>query len=564
MIRHLRILAVSALALSVAVPVQAEGLAGAYLAARQASFYSDYEEAAHYYTRALTRDPGNPALLENAVTAFVGLGDFDSALPIARKMQADGIDSQIAHMVLVVSHVLDGDYDQVFEDYEAGLSIGPLVDGLVQAWSHVGKGQMSDALAAFDAVTETRGTKVFGLYHKALALAMVGDYEGADKILSGEADGPLQATRNGVLTHAEVLSQLERNDDAIELIDSVFGNDPDPAVKQLRDALVAGETIPFTRIDNATDGLAEVFFSVAGVLNSEAAPAYTLIYARMAEFLDPDNVNSLLMTAQLLEELERYGLETEVYDRVPRDHPSFHIAELGRAEALRKSGKTDAAIEVLSQLAKSHGDLPAVHSSLGDIFRQEERFEESTEAYDRAIALFDEPDASQWVAYYARGITYERRGLWDQSEADFRKALELSPNQPYVLNYLGYSLVERQEKLDEALEMIEEAVARRPDDGYVTDSLGWVLYRLGRYDEAIVHMERAVELMPSDPIITDHLGDVLWAVGRKREAEFQWTRALSFDPEEDDSKRIRRKLEVGLDVVLEEEGAEPLAVANEG
>ncbi|MFV2053866.1 tetratricopeptide repeat protein [Aliiroseovarius sp. YM-037] len=564
MIRQLRILAVSALALSVAVPVQAEGLAGAYLAARQASFYSDYEEAARYYTQALARDPANPALLENAVTAFVGLGDFDSALPIARKMQADGIDSQIGHMVLVVSHVLDDDYDQVFADYEAGLAIGPLVDGLVQAWSYVGKGQMSDALAAFDDVTNTRGTKVFGLYHKALALAMVGDYEGADKILSGEEDGPLQATRNGILTHAEVLSQLERNDDAIELIDSVFGNDPDPAVKELRDALVAGETLPFTRIDNATDGLAEMFFSVAGVLNSEAAPAYTLIYARMAEFLDPDNVNVLLMSAQLLEELERYSLETEVYDRVPRDHPSFHIAELGRAEALRKSDKTDAAIEVLSQLAKSHGDLPAVHSSLGDILRQAERFEEATEAYDRAIALFKEPDASQWIAYYARGITHERQGEWDASEADFRKALELSPNQPYVLNYLGYSLVERQEKLDEALEMIEEAVARRPDDGFVTDSLGWVLYRLGRYDEAIVHMERAVELMPVDPIITDHLGDVLWAVGRKREAEFQWMRALSFDPEEEDGERIRRKLEVGLDVVLEEEGAEPLAVANEG
>jgi tetratricopeptide (TPR) repeat protein len=137
------------------------------------------------------------------------------------------------------------------------------------------------------------------------------------------------------------------------------------------------------------------------------------------------------------------------------------------------------------------------------------------------------------------------------------------------LNYLGYSLVEKRKNLDEALDMIERAVAARPDSGYIVDSLGWVLYRLGRYDEAVGHMERAVELMPVDPVVNDHLGDVFWAVGRKREAEFQWKRALSFirageGDGEADPDRIRRKLEVGLDVVLAEEGAEPLKVANGG
>ena len=159
-------------------------------------------------------------------------------------------------------------------------------------------------------------------------------------------------------------------------------------------------------------------------------------------------------------------------------------------------------------------------------------------------------------------------GEWDRAEADFRTALELNPGQPQVLNYLGYSLVEKQIKLDEALEMIEQAVAASPDSGYIVDSLGWVLYRLGRYDEAVGHMERAVELMPVDPVVNDHLGDVYWAVGRAREAQFQWMRALSFvDPEEVDGEadpdRMRRKLEVGLDVVLAEEGADPLKVADD-
>lgn len=566
MIRQFRILAISVLtltpALVLAPPVQAERLSGAYLAARQASFYSDFEEAARYYTLALARDPSNPELLENAVTAFVGLGDFTRALPIARKMQADGIDSQIANMVMIGEDIRNENYDALIREFEAGLSVGPLVDGLVQAWAQVGQGRLSEALQSFEAVSEGRGMRAFGLYHKALALALVGDFEGADRIFSGEEGGPLRATRNGAIAHAQVLSQLERNESAIELLDNLFGPEPDPEIRNLRASLANGETLPFTLINSAKDGFGEVFFTVAGVLKGEASPSYTLLYSRMAEFVTPVHVDALLTSAGLLEELEQYDLATKAYDKVPRDDPSYHMAELGRAAALRRADRGEAAIEVLNQLSESYGDLPTVFSALGDTLREMERYGEAEGAYDRAIALFTAPERTQWVTYYARGIARERLGRWDDSEADLRRALELAPGQPLVLNYLGYSLVEQRIKLDEALAMIEEAVAARPDDGYIMDSLGWVQYRLGRYDEAIVNMERAAELSPVDPIINDHLGDVLWAVGRKREAEFQWRRAMSFEPEDVDAARIRRKLEVGLDRVLEEEGADPLEVAN--
>ena len=240
------------------------------------------------------------------------------------------------------------------------------------------------------------------------------------------------------------------------------------------------------------------------------------------------------------------------------------MTEMGRADALLADEREEAAVEVLSQLAKVYPDLPDVHLSLADTLRQLERFEEATPAYDHAIELIGEPERRHWPIYFSRGITLERTDRWDEAERDFRFALELEPDQPQVLNYLGYSLVELKTNLDEALDMIERAVEGRPNDGYITDSLGWVLYRLGRYDEAVVHMERAAELMPVDPIINDHLGDVYWAVGRQLEAQFQWRRALSFDPEPQEADRIRRKLEVGLDVVLEEEGADPIAVADEG
>jgi tetratricopeptide (TPR) repeat protein len=314
--------------------------------------------------------------------------------------------------------------------------------------------------------------------------------------------------------------------------------------------------------------VAEVFFSVAAALNNEAGEDYTLLYARVVEFLRPGHADAILLSAQLLDTLKQHDLAVAAYKSVPTDSPSFFAAELGRADSLRKADKMDAAVEVLEQLSRSHADQPMVWITLGDLMRQLKRFDEAVAAYDKAVDLYGEPTSEQWFIYYARAICFERLDDWPKAEADFRQALALNPGQPSVLNYLGYSLVEQKAKLDEALAMIEQAVAERPNSGYIVDSLGWALFRLGRYDDAIGHMERAAELMPVDPVVNDHLGDVLWAVGRKREAEFQWHRALSFSKYENASgdvepDRIRRKLEVGLDQVLAEEGAPPLQVVND-
>ena len=549
-------------------PASAEEAVGAYLAGRQARYDNDFASAARYFTQALTEDPSNPVILENTVVANMALGRFDRAIPVARKMDADELPSQLSHMALFVEAAAQDDYDTLLARIENERGMGPLADGLIAAWSHLGKGDMSTALERFDAVAEQRGLRGFALYHKALALASVGDFESADAIFAGGDDGPLQRTRRGVIAWAEVLSQLDRNDQAIALIDEVFGGDLDPEIADLRARLVDGEQVPFARIRGARDGLAEVFYSLGQALMSDTGGEYTLLYSRAAEHLRPGFVDAIMMSAELLEGLGRLDLAAATYRQVPRDDPSFHAAEMGRAETLRRADKTDAAVEVLVQLSQTHAELPAVHVALADLYRQMEQFEDAVAAYDRAIALYSEREADQWFVHYARAISHERLGQWPQAEADFRKALELNPGQPQVLNYLGYSLVEKQIKLNEALSLIEQAVAAQPNSGYIVDSLGWVLYRLDRYDEAIVHMERAAELMPVDPVVNDHLGDVLWAVGRRTEARFQWKRALSFvdmeNPSPDiDPDRIRRKLEVGLDQVLEEEGAPPLKIADD-
>ena len=127
--------------------------------------------------------------------------------------------------------------------------------------------------------------------------------------------------------------------------------------------------------------------------------------------------------------------------------------------------------------------------------------------------------------FYFRGICYERSKQWPQAEADLKKALQLYPDQPLVLNYLGYSWIDQGVNLDEGMNMIRRAVEQRPDDGYIVNSLGWANFRIGNYDEAVKELERAVELKPDDPTINDHLGDAYWRVGRVLEARFQWSHA---------------------------------------
>lgn len=551
----------------VAGPLTAESLAGGYLAARQASFNGDFKAAAEYYGRAVAFDPGNPSLLERATLANLSLGDVETAVALADRLSEQGFQSQIGHMAQIANLAQNGEYDAILERIEDEAAIGPLVDGLVKAWSILGEGEMSGALKAFDAVSGERGLAPFAYYHKAMALASVGDFEGAEAIFAEERAGSMQYTRRAVMARSEILSQLDRQDEAVAMIDEGFPPPMDPGLAEMRQRLVEGERLPFTYVNSPKDGIAEVFYTLAGALANEAEDDFTLLYARIAQYLRPDHSGAILMTASLLEQLQQFDLAVAAYKQVPRDDSSYYAAELGRAEALRSSGKVDAAVEVLEQLAETHGSQATVQSALGDMMRQLERYDEAVDAYDAALATFEDENPSLWFLHYARGISNERLEKWDAAESDFRKALELNPGQPQVLNYLGYSLVEQHEKLDEALSMIEEAVAAQPQSGYIIDSLGWALYKLGRYEESVVHMERAAELMAVDPVVNDHLGDAYWAVGRKLEAEFQWKRALSFigwdeASDEVDPDRIRQKLKDGLDAVLAQEGKPPLKMAN--
>lgn len=530
----------------------AQGLAGPYLAARIAGYSNDYTSAATYYDRLLRDAEPQDQVLENAVVIYSVLGDFERASAAADRLAARGAASQFALGAQLVSALTGNDLARAdtLLDTEGGVG-GALLDGLLRGWISAAEGDMPGATAEFTELAGRDGFGPFAWLHLAYARAMTGDFEGAQEILSGDAHGPLSLTTRGIAAHAQVLVELDRRDDAAELLGEANAVTNSPALQDLAERIEAGDDIGWDFVETAQEGMSEAYFTLAAILAPETSATFTLLNARAATALRPDHVDALVLVGELFESQERYDLAAAALTRVPRDDPSFFGAEITRAEVLLAAGRDEAAVEVLRGLTRSNPDRVSVWTAYADVLRRLERFVPAADAYDRAIALAG--DDADWFLHYARGIAREREGEWEGAEADFREALDLSPGQPLVLNYLGYGLVERREKLDEALGMIEEAVAARPDDGYITDSLAWVYYRLGRIDDAVEPMERAVELRPLDALINDHLGDVLWSVGRKREAEFQWRRALSLEPEEQED-RIRRKLEVGLDVVLEEEG----------
>jgi tetratricopeptide (TPR) repeat protein len=298
-------------------------------------------------------------------------------------------------------------------------------------------------------------------------------------------------------------------------------------------------------VPRAIDGIAESYFTFAAMLRSQDANDFSLIMLRLALDLRPDFTAARILAADVLVSDHHAALALRMLNDVPASDPLAPVVQLKRAALVDSLGRSDEAMRDLERLAKDYPDSPLPDEQLGDILRVKQRFPDAVTAYDHAIARISHPGAADWVVFYDRGVAEERSHLWPKADADFHRALELSPDQPFVLNYLGYSYADMGHHLQEAREMIQRAAERRPNDGAIVDSLGWVMYRQGDSKEAVKTLEKAVELEPEDPTINGHLGDAYWAAGRKIEAQYQWRRALTLNPPPDDAAKLEAKLNTG-------------------
>lgn len=555
------------------------GLAGPYLAARMAAVENDFQAAARYFAQAVAHDPGYAYLEDSALVALVSAGQVDRAAEFAARMPGEGGATELSALIHRADLAHRGDWPALLAALDAAPAAtagedgpaasdgagdggdgqqdaaqGDLMSGLVRAWALLGAGRASDALAGFEALAKDADVAPMVNYHLALARALVGDYEGAETLLADEATG---AHMLGFMARAEVLALLERRDEAVRMLDAVPGIEAEPQLVAMRERLASDQPISFDVIRTPADGIAQVFLTFATALAGSPDPEpLSLIHARLAAWLSPEMGEARLMVAQLLQERRQFDLAEPEFEALRRMGQMRPVAELARIDALSRADRRDEAEKAALALTAAYPDLPQAWIALGDLLRQQEKFAQAVPAYDKALTLLkdDRPEA-RWFPLYARGIALERSGQFDRAEADLLAAIEINPDQASLLNYLGYSWIDRNVNLDRALEMIKKAASLSPGDGYILDSLAWAYYRLGRFDEAVAPMEEAIGSMAGDALVNDHLGDIYWMVGRHREAEIQWRRALSLTSEADeevDPQVIRAKIERGLDAVLAE------------
>ncbi len=544
--------------LSIAGMVRAEISFGGYLAGRHALSTKDFDAASTYLSRAIEDDLENPELLNGLISVQVSLGDIGAAKISSDNLDLLGVQTQLSNMVKIAIQLRNRDFDNAKQQIENEQGINPLLDKIVTGWAFADEGNFEDAETIFDEIGKGSSLAQFSQMQKASMLAAYGRYESALNTIENLEKNSNRISIDARALKVQLLLKLDNKEEATEYFSKIFGDGVNSDAANLRmqvedhpNAYSIEESLSLEA------GIAYAFYAIADILKDDADPNTALLYVRLAQYLNENSQKAILLAADLLEQMGQYDLAVEEYAKISPSSSYFLSSELGRVGALRDGGKTEAALEVLYYLSREFSDIGIVHNSLGDFLRREERYSEAKIAYDRAVDIYRENNNISWVVLYARGITHERLQEWDKAESDFRNALTINPDQANVLNYLGYSLIDRGEKLDEAMTMIEKAVSLQPESGYIVDSLAWGLFKLGQYETAIPHMEKAAELMPVDPIVTDHLGDLYWAVGRQLEAKFQWRRALSFDPELKDATRIREKLRIGLDRVLVNEGLKP-------
>ncbi|RBP09840.1 Flp pilus assembly protein TadD [Roseiarcus fermentans] len=526
-------------------PDFAESQPGNYLAALIASANRDSSAAEAYYMEALRLDPHNPDLIERAFSAALSNGDVSQASALADRLLSHDPTNRLARLALAVNAMQRGDYPTArwqLQSHDAGPR--DVTTSLLIAWTYAGQKDLRRALDTLDRIRDP-GVAAFRDFHAGLIADQLGAAAEAQRRLKAAYETDRNALRFAD-AYARFLAAHGDKDGAGRIYAAFAAAAPHNPIVERGLADIAAEQSPKPLVASAGDGAAEVLYGLgaAGIRQGDELPA--LVYLRLSLFLRPGDDLTAVTLANLFEEMKKDDLAIAAYEAVPATSPLRRDSEIQAALVLDSDGKSDEAIKRLTAIVAARPYDPDALAALAGAQRSAKRYEEAAATYDKAIAAVGIPTRDNWTLFYFRGICYERAKDWPKAEDDFKKALELYPDQPMVLNYLGYSWVDQGVKLDEAFRMLRRAVELRPNDGYIVDSLGWAHYKLGQYSEAAETLEKAVDLKPADPVLNDHLGDAYWHVDRKVEARFQWNHARDMKPEPEDLPAILKKIEVGL------------------
>ena len=521
---------------------------GSYLAARHASVERDASAAAAFYRSALRTDPKNNELLDRAFISSLADGDIDEAVKLADRILLQDKSNRVARLVVGVRDLKQKKYAAAQLNINQSVR-GPITDlvaTLLSGWASYGAGDVKSAVAGIDKLTGPEWYPIF----KDLHAGMILELGGKEKEAGARFERAYKLDDSMLRVAEDYARWSSRNKDAAaastiyEAFDKKLPRHP--LVQEGIRESKAGKKLP-PLVNSAQAGGAEALYGIGATLTRRGGEDLALVYLQLALYLSPNHPLALLSLADLYESVKKPQMAIKIYERMPANSPLKRNAQIQLATNLDAADRSDEAIKLLKDVtAEAPKDIEAI-MALGNIERGRKKFADCAKTYSQAIDVMPPGgDKNSWVTYYYRGICQERSKQWNKAEADMRKALEMQPEQPHVLNYLGYSWIDQGVNLDEGMKMIKRAVDQRPDDGYIVNSLGWAYYRIGNFDEAVKNLERAIDLKPEDPTINDHLGDAYWRVGRTLEAKFQWAHARDLKPEPEELPKIEAKLENGL------------------
>jgi tetratricopeptide (TPR) repeat protein len=539
-------LASSGCAAALAEPVGASSYAD-FLIGSYAERSRDPVAAASRFTSALNSAPRDPLLIEGAADAALASGDVEGAARFGRRAAQLNLRSASGELALAAIALRQGRHGQALsrlKTYE-GAPVEQLSAAIINVWALSAAGRPDEALEALRLDVSAPRSPWVALQHyqRALILDYAGRTEEAlEAYARGDSSGGLRIAQI-VLLHGELLERTGRKAEARALYETLLSDVDNPGVAAARARLERGEPAP--RSLTAPLGAAISLFALAVLVGQDPLVQEDLVPLSLAMALQPEFEGARLAFADSMRAIERGDTARGVLAAVPRTSPYYEAAQSQIAFSLRRDERAEDAVAVLRTLVEDTGGRVA-RRALADLYRNLERYGEAAPLYEQLIADIQTPQAKDWRLYFAYGATLERLGRWPEAERVLLRALEVSPEQPEVLNYLGYQWVDSGLKVKEGLAVLQRAVAQRPEEGYIIDSLGWAYFRLGRYAEAVETLERAVELSPGDSTLNDHLGDAYWRVGRRIEARFQWRRVLTLKASDAERAAAEKKLAQGL------------------
>ena len=528
-------------------PDLAEQPFGEYLTGRHALFNHQYDVAADNYLEAIKQDPENIELMQFSLSVFIAAGRFEDAFFVNEKLKEMDAQNEVSNILDFFNKTKNKSYIEALIDIDELSSTGimNLIKPFFRAWIDAAEGSTSEIDAVVNSFEEENNFNFFNFFQAGLIYEYLEDFEKAESFYAQALNERGHLNLRAVEAYGKILKKNGKTEKAISILEDYI--DQATANEQLKATLneVRNDEQFEPFVSSLNEGFAEIFYTVSTILMQDNVKSIATNFLQYAAFFKPEFPLVHFLQAQIFESDQYYRGAQNEFDKIKTDSPLYFQSKLQRAWLYNDMDRPEETIAALLKLEKEYPDNREVLNSIAEFYRMNERFAEAIPAYSKVIDNIEEENVRDWIIYYTRGIVFDQEKRWAEAEMDFKKALEIRPEQPMVLNYLAYSWVDRGLNYVEAKKMLIRAVELRPNDGYIVDSLGWALYKMGDYEEAVPVLERAAQLETQDWAINDHLGDAYWTVGRKNEARFQWRHALSLSPDEDKIDLIKSKIKDG-------------------